>query len=135
MSPTLIRSVVLASCISLAGCTTLTPSPWGAGSRSSPSGPAGDPSEMVGATVVVRTIDGKEIEARVTAIDDDKIELVQATTGEPMTLTPDNVASLSRKEVSVQRTVLLVAGVVAVVYLIRGYLIVKGLDRVYASGI
>jgi hypothetical protein len=135
MSPTLIRSVVLTSCISLAGCTTLTASPWGAGSRNSPSGAAGDHGEMVGATVVVRTIDGKEIEARVTAIDEHKIELVQATTGESMTLTPDNVASLSRKEFSVQRTVLLVAGVVAVVYLIRGYLIVKGLDRVYASGI
>lgn len=135
MSPTLIRSVVLASCIGLAGCTTLTPSPWGAASRSSSSSPAGDPSELVGATVVVRTIDGKDIEARVTSIDEHKIDLVQATTGESMTLTRDAVASLSRKEVSVQRTVLLVAGVVAVVYLIRGYLIVKGIDRVYGSGV
>lgn len=126
MSPTLVRSVVLASCVSLAGCTTLTPSPWGAGSRSSALGPAADPGEMVGATVVVRTIDGKEIEARVTSIDDQRIELVHATTGESMTLARDDVASLSRKGVSVGRTLLLAAGVTVAVYaLARGYLLAK----------
>jgi hypothetical protein len=81
---------------------------------------------MVGATVVVRTVDGKEIEARVTSIDHQRIELVHATTGESMTLARDDVASLSRKGVSVGRTLLLAAGVTVAVYaLARGYLLAK----------
>jgi hypothetical protein len=132
MRPTLIRSVVFASCISLAGCTTLTPSPWGAGSRSAQAGQAaGDLGAMVDADVVVRTVDGREIEARVVSIDDDRIELVLATTGESTTLARDDVASLSRKDVSLGRTALLVAGVVVAVYLISGYVILKAARKVY----
>jgi hypothetical protein len=112
-----VRSVVLTSCTCLAACTTLTPVRLGKANAEA-NDARSELAGLAGQTVVIRTTSGMEFVARLQAANEGSVELIREDAGEKVVISEGEIASISRKEFSGGRTVLLLAGGVLVAYLV-----------------
>jgi hypothetical protein len=110
------RALVLVCCVSLVGCTTMTPvGPSGLAAR----GASGDdplPRVTEGDTVTIALKGGRKLEGRLEKVDFQSVQIRHGSGQELETLQIDQIVSVDRRAFSPIKTVLLVAGVALVLY-------------------
>lgn len=116
------RSVLCVSCIAMIGCTTLVPV--------NTAGPE-HRKAAVSDVVVVLTHAGETHEARLTRFDEHEIELAAAAGGPAHTLKREHIVTLERRQFSMDRTLLLVAGIVGVLLIYASVATVSAFSKVY----
>lgn len=110
------RLLASACCVSLVGCTTLTPVGMGGLAPSAASGDEHLPLVKEGDIVVIGLKDGRSLEGRLERLGSDFIEVRSEGGQATERLLRDQLASVDQRRFSVMKTVFLVAGITLGMY-------------------
>jgi hypothetical protein len=125
------RLLVLACCVSLVGCTTITP--VGTAGLASPDSSGDDRSPRVkeGDTVVIELKDGRKLEGRLERVGSESIQIRHDSGQALQTFQRDQIVNVDQRAFSPIKTVLLVAGAALLLY---AYAYAKVLGTILGGG-